>query len=197
MKIQIGKIIMGQVGQKLPIQNKTLKYLTPCLKEYGLKFEEMYKSVFKIALGIGDMIIIDQDKKYEQHLFMLIDTRLFPKQFISFLEWVREESFYEDDYVYGNIRVSPCHMIIIKIPPKYTESLTKFNEGKYSEMFSETDIDKLFYKYPDQVKVFKKDNNYKITFVNKLNNMYNSTLPAKEYEGELELPPIKQEEVFE
>jgi hypothetical protein len=197
MKIQIGEILMGQVGQKVILQNKTFRYLTPCLREYGLEFEKMYKSVFKIALGIGDMIIIDQDKKYEQHLFMLIDTRLYPKNFIIFLDWIRDQMFYEDDYVYGDIKKSPCHMIIIRIPEKYTESLTKFTQGKYSEMFSEADVDTLFYKYPDQVKVLKKDHNYKIRFVHKLNRLYNTSVSAKEYDGELELPPTKQEEFFE
>jgi hypothetical protein len=197
MKIQIGEILMGQVGQKMIIQNKTYRYLTPCLKAYGLEFEQMYKSVFKIALGIGDMIIIDQDKKYEQHLFILIDTRLYPKNFIMFLDWIREQVFYEDDYVYGDIKKSPCHMVIITIPEKYMESLTKFTQGKYSEMFSEADIETLFYKYPDQIKVFKKDHNYKITFVRKLNRLYNTSVSVKEYEGELELPPNKDEEFFE
>jgi hypothetical protein len=197
MKIQIGEILMGRAGQKLPIQNKTLRYLTPCLKKYGTEFEMMYKSVFKIALGIGDIIIVDQERKYEQHLFMLIDTRLYPKQFIKFLDWVREQPFYEEDYVYGDIKKSPCHMIIVKIPQEYIVSLTKFTEGKYSEMFSEEDINEFFLKYPDQVKVFKKDHNYKIKFVSKLNNLFESTLPVEEYDGELELPPKKEEEYFE
>lgn len=197
MKIQIGQILMGAAGQKLPINNKTLRYLTPCLKEYGLNFEQMYKSIFKIALGIGDMIIIDQDKKYEQHLFMLIDSRLYPKNFIVFLDWVREQEFYEDDYVYGNIKISPCHMIVIKIPEKYRDSVDKFTQGKYSEMFTETNIDELFYKHPDSIKVFKKDHNYKIRFVQRLNKLYNSSVTTKEYEGELELPPSKEEEFFE
>lgn len=197
MQIQIGQIIMGKVGQDLPLKNKTLRYLTPCLKEYGLIFEQMYRSVFKIALGIGDMIIIDQDKKYEQHLFMLIDTRLYPKQFISFLDWIREQVFYEDDYVYGNIKISPCHMIIVKIPEKYMESYDKFNQGKYSEMYPDANIDELFKKFPDSIKVLKKDRNYRIEFVATLNKLYNTSLRPSEYKGELELPPTKKGEFFE
>lgn len=197
MKIQIGQIIMGKAGQKLPLQNKTLKYLTPCLREYGSTFEELYNKVFKIALGIGDMIIVDQDKRYEQHLFILLDSRLYPKQFLTFLDWIKEQYYYEDDYVYGDIKKSPCHMIIIKIPEKYTESLTKFTQGKYSEMFSDADIETLFYKYPEQVKVFKKDHNYKIEFVNKLNKLYGTELTTKDYDGELELPPSKKGDYFE
>lgn len=197
MKIQIGEIIMGKVGQKLPLHNKTLKYLTPCLKKYGIDFEQMYNSVFKIALGIGDIIIIDQEKKYEQHLFILLDTRLYPKNFIVFLDWIKEQEFYEDDYVYGDIKKSPCHMIVIKIPEEYTDSLDKFLEGKYSEMFSTQDIDELFYKHPDQVKVLKKDHNYKIRFVHTLNKLFVSTVIPDEYDGELDLPPNKQDEIFE
>lgn len=197
MQIQIGQIIMGKVGQDLPLKNKTLRYLTPCLKEYGLRFEQMYMSVFKIALGIGDMIIVDQDKKYEQHLFMLIDTRLYPKQFIAFLDWIREQAFYEDDYVYGNIKISPCHMIIVKIPEKYMESYDKFNQGKYSEMYPNANIDDLFKKFPNSIKVLKKDRNYRIEFVATLNKLYNTNLRPSEYKGELELPPTKKEEFFE
>jgi|SRR5688572_25815267 len=197
MKIQIGEILMGRVGQKLPIQNKTLRYLTPCLKKYGTTFEEMYASVFKIALGIGDMILVDQEKKYEQHLFMLIDTRLYPKQFTEFLFWIREQVFYEDDYVHGDIKKSPCHMIVIHIPEEFKQSYNKFIEGKYSEMFSDKDVTELFYKYPEQTKVFKKDHNYRIRFVKELNKLYGTTIPAKEYDGELELPPDKKDEIFE
>lgn len=197
MQIQIGQVLMGKVGQKLPIQNKTLRYLTPCLKKYGLEFEQMYSSVFKIALGLGDMIMGDQDKKYEQHLFMLIDTRLFPKNFITFLNWIKDQVYYEDDYVYGDIKKSPCHMIIIRIPEEHTTSLIKFTEGKYSEMFNEKDVNELFNKYPDQTKVFKKDHNYKIKFVRNLNKLFETTVSAKEYDGELELPPKKEEEFFE
>lgn len=197
MQIQIGEILMGKAGQKLPIQNKTLKYLTPCLIKYGNDFRQMYSSVFKIALGIGDMLIMDQEKKYEQHLFILIDTRLYPKQFVAFLNWVRDQFFYEDDYVYGNIRATSCHMVVIRIPEEYTQSISKFIEGKYSEMFSSQDIEELFQKYPDTAKVFKKDHNYRIKFVKKLNRMYGTTVTTEEYSGEVELPPTKKEEFFE
>jgi hypothetical protein len=197
MKIQIGEILLGKAGQKLPICNKTLRYLTPCLKKYGVEFEKMYSSVFKIGIGIGDMIILDQERVYEQHLFILLDTRLYPKNFIAFLNWIKEQTFYEDDYVYGDIDKSPCHMIVIKIPDEYKTSFTKFTEGKYSEMFTNKDIEELFHKYPEQTKVFTKDHNYKVKFVGELNRLFGTTVRVKEYNGELDLPPKKEDQFFE
>lgn len=197
MKIQLSEIIMGKVNQTLPIKNKTLKYLTPCLRKYGDEFARHYNLVFKVAIGLGDMMIIDEEKRYEQHLFILIDTRIKPKNFVTFLDWIREEYYYQDDYVYDDIKKSPLHMVIVKIPEEYTQSFEKFTSGKYSEMYAIEDIDTLFSKHPEAKLVLTKDQSYKVRFVRRLNRLYSTTLKPEDYSGELDLPPTKEEEYFE
>ena len=197
MKIQLSEIIMGKVNQILPIRNRTFTYLTPCLIKYGNDFVQRYNLVFKVAIGLGDMMIIDEDRKYEQHLFILIDTRIKSKNFVTFLDWIREEHYYQDDYVYGDIKKSPLHMIVVKIPEEYTQSFEKFTSGKYSEMYTIEDIDTLFSKYPEAKLVLTKDRTYKVRFVRRLNRLYNTEVKPDEYIGELDLPLNKEEEYFE
>lgn len=196
MKIQIGEVLMNTAKVTYPIKNKTLLYLIPCLKRYGEEFKQMYTGPFKLALGIGDMIVAGQ---YERHLFILIDTRIKTKLFIAFLNWVREQEYYQEDYVYGDIKKSPCHMVIVKIPDEFTESFEKFTLGKYSEMYTLNQIDELFSNHPETKKVLVKDRLYAIKFVRRLNKEYNTNMSTDEYleGGELDRPPITQEEYFE
>jgi hypothetical protein len=197
MKIQIGEVLMGKVDHGIPVNNRTWKYLTPCLKSYGHEFEQRYNSVFKLALGLGDLVFMDNEHRYEKHLFILLDSRIWPKNFVSFLNWIRGQECYQDDYVYGDIKKSPCHMVVIKIPDQYTPSFEKFLQGKYSEMFTLADIDSFFGKHPETKKVLTKDNLYRIKFVRNLNKLFGTTLRTIDYEGELDLPPNQKEEYFE
>jgi len=70
IKIQLGSVIM----------NKTAKFIKPVLRTYGQDFIKKMGAVFKLAYGIGDMYI---QKKYEQHLFILIDTKRCINHWIS------------------------------------------------------------------------------------------------------------------
>lgn len=204
MKIQLGQVRMessfklGYTGGE-PLNtgihsNKTLKYLVPCLNKLGKDFMNRLDSVMKVAVGVGDMLITDEVNKFEQHLFILLDIRVASKFFIKFLEWIREQDYYADDYVYHNIQKTPYHMVVVKLPNDV--AITKFLEGKYSEMFTQEEIQQLFAKDPDTKSVLIKDHNYKLEFVKKLNYMFDTTIKASEYEGELDLPPKKDEENF-
>lgn len=196
MKIQISEVISGEIVKqfKPPIRNRTFTYLLPCLREYGEEFLTMYASVLKLAIGLKDVAIGDQ---YQQHLFILIDSRIYKKKFLPFLYWIREQEYYQDDYVFGDIKISPCHMIVIKIPANHVESIIKFSQGKYSEMYSQLKIEELFFKYPEVQKILTKDRVYRIKFVRNLNKEFNTTLNTDDYEGELDKAPVMQEEYFE
>lgn len=204
MKIQISDVISGELIKQMkpPMRNRTFTYLLPCLKEYGEEFLSMYGSVLKLAIGLKDVAIEDQ---YQQHLFILIDSRfnisangrISKKNFLPFLHWIREQDYYQDDYVYGDIQISPCHMVVIKIPANHVDTLSKFTEGRYSEMYSHIKIEELFSKYPEVKKVLLKDRVYKIKFVRNLNKEFNTTLNTDDYEGELDKAPVMQEECFE
>lgn len=198
MKIQVGQIYMDKLTNKKGIYpNKTKKYLLPCLKAYGKQFESKINSVFKVAVGLGDMVYTKAKKEvYERHLFILLDSSVVSKQFKDFIKWIREQIYYEDDYVYGNIQKSSFHMVIIKFPEEFCDSLSTFKKGKYSEMFKEEKGFKFFETHPEAQKVLIKDRNYKVVFVNKVNTRFDTTITPEEWEGELDYPPKDANEVF-
>lgn len=197
MKVQIGEVCMDAVTeQKITYPNKTRKYLLPCLKEYGESFTNKINNVFKVAVGIGDIITDNCGFTHEKHLFILLDSNISPGFFNDFIDWIRDEPMYEDDYVYGNIQKSSYHMVVLRIPEKYYESMDKFKEGKYSEMYDQDTIQAFFDKYPEVQKVFIRDHNYRIEFTKKLNRRFNTTIKPEEWEGELDLPPTDKTEKF-
>lgn len=197
MKVQIGEVYMDSVTkQKTIYPNKTRKYLLPCLKEYGKDFMLKLNNVFKVAVGIGDVITDNCGLRHEKHIFILLDSTIASKYFKNFLEWIREEPMYEDDYVFDNIQKSNYHMVILKFPEKFYSSFETFRIGKYSEMFTKETIDAYFEKYPDVQKVFIKDHEYRITFTAKVNKMFGTTVTPEEWHGELDFPPTEKTEKF-
>lgn len=193
MKTQIGEIVMGKVSKRPILANKTRKYLLPCLKEYGRDFTSRLESVFKVAVGIGDVIVSNRGIKHEKHIFILVSSSIARDFFIDFLDWIREQDMYEDDYTFGNIQTSELHMIIIKLPIKFYDAFETFKLGSYSKMYSEKDIEELFNKKPQFKKVIVKSKDYKISFVKELNSIFNTNITPEEYDGELDLPPDKNE----
>ena len=182
IKIQLGEVQL----------NKTKRFILPCLKLYGNEFISKINSVFKLAYGIGDMYI---SQRYEKHIFILIDSQKCTTFFIPFLEWIREQEYYEDDYEADSMHEGRLHMIVIKIPD--VVDLSQFLSGKYSKMYTKDEIVNLL--KDDEKSIVIKDSNYKIKFVKKLNKVFNTNLKESEISSttELELPPnFEQKEYF-
>lgn len=198
MKIQVGEVYMDKVTQQKTLYpNKTRKYLLACLKEYGDEFEKKINSVFKVAVGIGDIVVDNKsEKKYERHIFILLDSTVAKKFFIEFMEWIKEQPMYEDDYVYGNINKSTYHMVVLLFPEKYYDSFQTFKQGKYSEMFKDPKDFDMFNSYPEAKKVFIKEHDYRIVFTERMNTIFNSNVHHSEWEGELDFPPTAKTEKF-
>ena len=175
MKLQLDKITM----------NKTGKFLTPCLKKYGVEFTQKLSKVFKLAYGIGDMLI---NKSYEKHIFILCDTSKCTSFFEDFLEYFQAQDYYEDDYAADHILYGKYHMLVIKIPEEFLDRLPLFQEGKYSKMYSKEEIKEL---HEEARLVVIKDKNYRFEFVKKVNEYFGSDLKEKELaeDAELEIPP--------
>lgn len=182
--------------QKVTYPNKTRKYLLPCLKEYGEDLINRINNVFKVAIGIGDIIVDNCGYKHEKHIFILLDSIIANKYFKNFLEWIREQSMYQDDYVFDNIQKSQYHMIVLKLPEKFYDTFETFKLGNYSQMYDQETIDKFFSNYPKVKMVFIKDHEYKLYFVKKVNKRYNSSVNADEWLGELDFPPTEKTEIF-
>lgn len=200
MRIQVGEIKMEAAPQIIPmVKNKAVKYLLPCLREYGEIFINKLNKIHKVAVGLGDIVVSNRNIKYEKHIFILVNTVTLYKFFIDFLAWIREQSMYEDDYVFGDIQTSCYHMIIIKFPEKYYDAFPLFKKGKYSEMFkSKEDLNRLFEKHEITKHILNKDHNYKFIFAKKLNKLYGSNISGTDIDEtmELDLPPREAGEVF-
>jgi len=183
IKIQLGKVTM----------NKTARFVKPCLRCYGEDFVKKLSSVFKLAYGIGDMII---DEKIEHQIFILVDTEKCTRQFIEVIDWLREQDYYENDYAVDHLLHGRLHMLVVKLPDNIID-LDLFLSGKYSKMYLDKEIiDSLS---DDDKAIVIKDNNYRIKFVKKVNEYFKTNLKLEELheEAELELPPnIDEKEIF-
>lgn len=176
--------------------NHTKRYLLPCVKSYGEDFVNKVESVFKVAVGIGDKILSDSGLSYNNHLFILIDTKKSVKHWKSFLDYIKEQPMYEDDYPFDNIKTGHLHMVVIKLPQDYFKSLEKFKHSQYSKMYSHEQINSLFTANNQVRKVLLKDYNYKVEYTEKLNKLYETNINPKDLEGELDFPLDKRKEIF-
>lgn len=191
MKIQIGEIAM----------NKTRKYLVPCLRSYGAIFTQKIGSVFKVAIGIGDIVTIKSNIKFEKHIFFLIENKTNIKEFKEFLSWIREqEGFYEEDYAFDHLSKGCLHMLVIKLPEECYEAFETFKKGEYSKMYDPEKLKSLFDQNSEQYKILVKDHNYKLTFSKALQKEYNldDPLTPEEIDDTFEFDfPLKDiEEIF-
>lgn len=188
MKIQIGQIVL----------NKTKKYLVPCIKSYGSKFEQEITAITKVGIGIGDIITVESGITFEKHLFILVDTSTKPqiKIFNKFLKWIKNQLMYEDDYVFDDVQAGCLHMVIIKFPEKYYKTFETFKVSQFSKMYTKQDLNKFFNQRPEVERVLIKDNSYKFDFVKSLNKLFETTIQPEDFTGELDFPIRKEEEMF-
>lgn len=182
IKVQIGTVQM----------NKTSRFVKPCLRLYGEDFIKKLNSIYKLAYGVGDMFI---NKQYSQHIFILIDTKKCINHWVTSLDWVRQQEYYEDDYAFDDLVTGRLHMLVIKLPDEI--DLESFWQGKYSKMYKD---EKLIDLLDDETKaIVIKDANYKVKFIEKLRKQFTSNIQISELnpEAELEIPPtIDEEQIF-
>ena len=188
MKIQLGSILM----------NKTKKYLLPCLWEYGEEFGKMFHTIWKVGIGIGDIITIKSNIKFEKHIFVLVNTAQNLATFEKFQLWIRDQPMYEDDYAYDNLLTGNLHMFVIKLPEKYYDTFETFKRGEYSKMYSYTDLVNFFARQPETKQVLVKDHKYKLEFSKQLKVQYDVDIKPEEIDDnyEFDLPPEKIDEIF-
>jgi hypothetical protein len=181
IKIQLNQITL----------NKTKRFLSPCLKLYGTEFIKKISSIYKLAYGIGDMYV---NQEYQKHIFVLVDTERCTNFFVSFIEWIREQDYYEDDYSFDNLLVGHLHMVVIKLPDVI--DFSNFLSGKYSKMYTNEEIISLL--NDDEKAIVIKDKNYKFKFVKRLNELFGTNVKESEIEPiEFEIPPhIIEKEIF-
>lgn len=183
-------------------ENKTSKYLSPCLKEgYSRIFEVKFKEMFVLAYGIGDKVIEENPNFIignKSPIFILIDTFANKRKSEDFIYWIRYQDYYIYDYIAD--MEGRGHMIILDFPEKYKNAYDKFLEGKYSEMFTKEEILKLFKEDSKEYKVLTKNKLLLPDFTNKLRKIFDlKNLSDRDLEdSELELPYTMnlKEEIF-
>ena len=208
MQIQSGKLY----------ENRTWKYLYPCLKVYGSTLKTYLNSFFKLAVGLGDHNI---DINEDNCIYILIDTNIHsPQQSLQtyreylskFLDWVRFQPYYVTDYIFEGFDRGEKHMLVLRLPDIYKESYIKFKQGKYSEMYSSKDIDNLYPLIVNSNKnieikvnnnitniknVLTKNSNYLELFRKQINDEFGTNLSLNDLKDhELDLPPSQNEEIF-
>lgn len=198
MKIQLGKFYL----------NKTAKFLWPVIKEYqGIM--SIFNSLFKLAIGIGDIILTECKISLERHLVIIVDTNFtiytdenedrkvrsdYGVNFKESITLLRNHECFLMDYPYDDIDTGRIHVIVIKIPDQYHEAYAKYIEGKFSQMFTKEEKNLLFIdKKP--LLVLNKDEKYKIEFVEGLNKEYGTKVDPYTFDGELEKPINEEEEL--
>jgi hypothetical protein len=184
------KIIPGLI-----YENKTKTYLLSTLIEYGEDFEERFSRLFKLAIGIGDYALMDMGILIDDSIYILIDTKFSRKSFKNVMEWVKSQKYYQIDYPFDDIHLGHLHMLVIKIPERFKETVNKFHQSQYSEMYDYEDLMKYFGNRPGLLSVLNKDPEQVEGFVEHINTLYNTDMLVEDWEGEVDFP-IKDEEEF-
>lgn len=193
MKIEIGKVY----------HNKTTKYLMPMIRQhYDDMLVTYLKSVGIMAVGIGDFLI---QEKLNQHLFVLIDTKFNPKIFTSMIEYIYQHNYYERDYPFDDVLTGRMQMVVFKLK---NDVIDTFMKGSYSELYSYEDACNII-QNEETLDVIMKSHTYQAKFIEKIKDEYTAedsgstkaepaiTLTLDEIgDRELDLPPKKEEEIF-
>lgn len=128
--------------------NRTWLYLFPCVKSHGADLEAYITKFYKLGVGIGDF----STQITEPAFFILFDPYVncigmskedTLEEFQKFLDWVRLQNCYVDDYLYDITEESP-HMVVIKIPSKCLPTYDLFLLGEYSKMYGKIELDRYF-----------------------------------------------------
>lgn len=197
--------------------NKTARYLAPCLKDWGQELESNTFSNYILAVGIGDS---EYSEEIPDRIFLLFDVNgkrrynKYPQKsnanfkFGEYLEFIKYHPAYVDDYVYDNMQDGNQHMVILTLPQHFKDSelFDKFLQGRYSEMYTSEEMERLFSRVllKDRVKIdnpqyliINKDPNYEETFREKLMEDFDINRPTYDIsDREWDYKPFLSEEVF-
>lgn len=186
MQIEIGKAY----------ENKTSRFLVPCLRAYGEDFVIKLNPTLRVAIGIHDYV--SGDLITDRTIYMLFDTFHNTKAFSEFYEWVKRQEFFVKDYQITNF-ITGNLMIVLKIPENYWDAYDNFLLGNYTKMYSQEDLINLFGISTRHVEydILNLEQTAKTEFIKKLNQEFGTSISEfSEDVKEIELPPIMIEEVF-
>lgn len=178
--------------------NKTKDYLYRVILCYGEMFRITLNKFFKVAVGIGDLILERNGILLDNHLFILVNIDKTP-DFKDLLETIKMHSSYETDYRFD--LKGQYHMIVIKVPNEHLSSLEHFKKSHYSKMYSKKNIREYFGDLKDKriEHVLTNNSEYKPEFcklIMKEFAMKEKDVHPNALEGELDFPIKEREEYF-
>jgi hypothetical protein len=207
MQIQNGKLYV----------NRTWKYLFPCLKSYDKELRSYLSNFLKLKVGIKGSNTDELDNcifiLFQASLFGVFENerRKYSESFDMFLNWVRYQPYYENDYVYNFENCT--HMVVLKIPNQHLETFENFKKGNYSLMYSKLQLDEYFSVIENKnnnldlairnteilkiKRILSKDNSLLKEFVKTVNTKFNTSLEEEDLrDTELDFPlDIKEETI--
>lgn len=208
---------MIQIQNGKLYKNRTLKYLYPCLKAYHTELITKLNSLIKLGIGIGDSNSTGTEGK--ACIFILINTttplsnsQAYQEKLDKFLEWVANQHYYVQDYMYSNIVDTQAHMLVLRLPETHEKTYLNFIMGEYSLMYDKKDIKKYFSpskalsakvnleqnsEIENTKKVLLKDSNYVSDFAKIVNKRFKTNVDSYHFkEAELDFRPNLDEEIF-
>lgn len=178
--------------------NKTKQYISPALKDWGDDFLKFLNTITVHIAGIGI-----NDAKYYDY----IDDKVFLcvkpfKQLTYLIDQFRDTPAYFNDYKRNN-----NHMLVINLPEEHKHVNTPFVFGKYSQMYSQEAVDRLFPKsyikngtemLNSTYRILTKDTTYGPIFQDILKKEYGvKAIPRVEDMLEFDTPPNLEDEIFD
>lgn len=195
---KVMNITLGQL-----YSNRTAKYLVPALNYYGPTLKTKLNLVFKLAFGIHDSLLEGSHLEGQKNIFVLVDKLVRPDLFSNFMDWIKHQEYYVTDYVYDSILEDKArkHMIVLAFPSSMEDAYDKFLKGKYSKMYSKTEITQYF---AEEGKIFAKQVltrqiEARIRFRMLVKETFGVVLESQDFKDEVfeyDLPPTKEEEFF-
>lgn len=208
------------------VTNKTRMYLVQQLQHYGEDFiSHLSKNSISIfALQDFGFNVTEDSRKIGSEVYMLFDTNGKRKAgnyidvassrivFSQSLMYFQSHSAYVTDYCYDSNRTGHYHVVVLKLP--FPEKTNLFLEGKYSQLYSQKQLDEWFIKeiqvkivdgesiktskkLTDQWSVLTKDSSYIPTFINQVKEEFNTNLnPADVTAMEYDFKPSLNQEVL-
>lgn len=171
------------------MDTKTKIYLFPILKSFGEDFIKDFTSLKIHNVFINDLDYLKAYNKsyFEPLLFVVVDRNLHK---------IKELKKYKnmiDHYIYE--WKSDKEIIVFKLPNEYKISFLKFLQSKYSEMYSNHQVNTLFSDTDLRHGVFNKKEERRKQFQKKLKEMYDVEIIIDD-DRELDLPINLSSEVL-
>ena len=171
------------------VQNRTLLYLSKIFKLYDINLYNAIKRLKPVAIGIDDYLY---NRIEDTYLFVLISTS-------HNINKVLSSPIFETHYIFDDITSSKLRMLVFKFPTEYSKYFDTFQLSKYSEMYSLTELDKIFVTVNDKkdysYSVLLNTNARRIQFLKLTNEMFKSTLTLNDI-SQSDFPIKLENEIF-